>query len=228
MELKTKLLFIKDEAKKVRSWHFQKENGFVYQPGQFYMFNITGLPLWRSYSIASSPTEKDIVITALLEGRFTGALFALQPGMEVSMKGPFGRFVFNENVPEDVVFLTGGIGVTPFRSMIKYAVDKQLPNHIYLFYSARRSEDLAYMDEFKQWEGGKVHCYFTVTRPDEEWEGPTGRLTWDVIMDNIKDASNKKFYICSSVSFAEGMNKLLLDNGVEKGQIRLEKWGVHP
>jgi glycine betaine catabolism B len=213
-----KLRKVQDEATNVKSFYFSKPISFI--PGQFVSLHIPSLKIWRSYSLASSPTEDQLMIGVLKEGVFTKKLFTLENNAELLMRGPFGRFTFNEAVKEDVVLLTGGIGVTPFRSMIKYAYDKKLPNKIWLFYSARNVKDFVFKKELEV----LADCYFTVTQ--EKWEGFQGRITWDAIKNKIKDVTGKKFYICGSNTFAEGMKQMLLDNGVAVKNISQEKWGV--
>jgi glycine betaine catabolism B len=104
----------------------------------------------RSFSIASSPTEKDFILvsTRIRDTPFKKRLANLDKGALVKITAPLGKFVLSENYSTPVVLLSGGIGVTPFRSMIKYATDKQLPIKIVMFDSNRNQDNILYKEEF--------------------------------------------------------------------------------
>ena len=107
----------------------------------------------RHFTIASSPTENFIMIK-YQNKRYSvtkSGLASLEEGTVVKVRGPEGKFVLHDDYSKTAVFLSGGIGVTPFRSMVKNATDKRLPVKIALFDSNRNEQNILYKDEFDEW-----------------------------------------------------------------------------
>ena len=128
-----------------------------YTAGQFAFFDIGGVyndpkgPI-RHFTISSSPTENFIMFTTRIrDSPYKKRLSTLEEGTKVKVRGPEGQFVLHEDYSKPAVFLSGGIGVTPFRSMIKYATDKQLPLKIVMFDSNRNSSNILFKKEFDDW-----------------------------------------------------------------------------
>jgi glycine betaine catabolism B len=120
---------------------------FDYTAGQYAFFDIGGVyndsrgPI-RHFTISSSPTEDFLMITTRIRDTpYKKRLSSLEKGTIVKVRGPQGKFILHEDYSKPAVFLSGGIGVTPFRSMIKYATDKQLPIKIVMFDSNRNQEN---------------------------------------------------------------------------------------
>ena len=144
----------KIEGSDMMSFKFSKKNeqegannnngsSLNYTAGQFAYFDIGGVnndpkgPV-RHFTIASSPTEDFIMInTRIRDTPYKKRLSSLEQGIKVKVRGPEGKFVLHTDYSKPAVFLSGGIGVTPFRSMIKYSTDKQLPTKIIMFDSNR-------------------------------------------------------------------------------------------
>ena len=106
----------------------------------------------RHFTIASSPTENFIMIsTRIRDTPYKKRLASLEEGTVVKVRGPEGKFVLHDDYSKTAVFLSGGIGVTPFRSMVKNATDKRLPVKIALFDSNRNEQNILYKDEFDEW-----------------------------------------------------------------------------
>jgi glycine betaine catabolism B len=131
----------------------QKQN-LNYKAGQFAVIDLGTKedpkgPM-RSFTMASSPTEKDFILvsTRIRDTPFKKRLANLDLGTLVKITAPLGKFILSEDYSRSVVLLSGGIGVTPFRSMIKYAADKQLPINIMLFDSNRNQGNILYKEEF--------------------------------------------------------------------------------
>ncbi len=121
-----------------------------YKAGQFAFFDIGGVyndpkgPI-RHFTISSSPTENFIMLsTRIRDSPYKKRLETLEKGTKVKVRGPEGRFVLHEDYSKTAVFLSGGIGVTPFRSIVKYATDKQLPIKIIMFDSNRNKENILF------------------------------------------------------------------------------------
>jgi ferredoxin-NADP reductase len=154
----------------------------------------------RTFSLSSSPTEQGsiAVTTKLTDSPFKRALRALPPGAEVEIFGPLGRFLYDERRP--ALFLAGGIGITPFRGMIRYAADIGARERIVLLYSARVPEELAFRTEFDAIvrNGGPLVARYTVTRPSESrsgWSGRTGRIDEAWIRGSLGALERAKVYV---------------------------------
>src|ERR687888_908174 len=132
-----------------------RQSSFLdYTAGQYAFFDIGGVyndskgPV-RHFTISSSPTEDFIMITTRTrDSPYKKRLSSLEEGTIVKVRGPQGKFVLHEDYSKPAVFLSGGIGVTPFRSMIKYATDKQLPLKIVMFDSNRNQDNILFKQEF--------------------------------------------------------------------------------
>src|SRR5919202_4972622 len=155
-----------------------KQSSFLdYTAGQYAFFDIGGVhnaqkgPI-RHFTISSSPTEEFVMITTRIRDTpYKKRLSSLKEGTIVKVRGPQGKFVLHEeDYSKPAVFLSGGIGVTPFRSMIKYATDKQLPIKIVMFDSNRNQENTLFKKEFDEWANinKNLKIVYTITEQEEQ------------------------------------------------------------
>jgi ferredoxin-NADP reductase len=204
----------------------ERPSGFDHLPGQF-MFITLGEgagSLTRHLTISSSPTEPFLEITKGVTAHpFSEALKALSPDDTVSIRGPYGDFTFTGE-HEKVGFLSGGIGITPLRCMIRYATDKNLACSIILLYSCRGSEDILFGEEMEaiQRENGHFRSVVTLTRPDPGWTGLSGRIDRDLIEREIPDWRERVFFISGPSVMVETMSALVKGIGVPEGLVRRE------
>ncbi len=150
---------------------------FTYRPGQFAELSIFGVgecPI----SIASTPTRKGFLeFCVRAVGQVTNALYELDVGSKIGARGPYGNpFPLPELEGRNLLFIGGGIGLAPLRSLINYVLDnRDHYGEVELIYGARSPQDLAFKDELKLWgEQEGVTVYLTVDRGDERWRGPVG------------------------------------------------------
>lgn len=202
-------------------------NNFDYKPGQYMMMELDtgGEENTRPLSIASSPTENFLLFSVkILQSSFKQKFNSLKVGDKVKLKGPMGIFVLNENANE-IVFLGGGIGITPFRNMIKYATDKNLPIKLTLLYSNKTSADICYKDEWNIFEkqNPNLKVVNTIT-DDENWHGRKGRINEAMIEEFCNDTNNTIFYICGPPAMVEGLSNLLKTMNVAQQNIKIEKF----
>ncbi|MCI4318953.1 MAG: FAD-dependent oxidoreductase [Thermoplasmata archaeon] len=154
----------------------------------------------RTFSLSSSPTEIDrlSVTCRISETPFKQALSRLQPGETAEVYGPLGVFLFDPSRP--ALFLAGGIGITPFRGMLRYAADTHVASERRLLYSARTAEDLIFrreLDEFAR-IGPQVRVDYSVTRSggsSTPWEGRKGRIDEPSIREAIRGMDRPKVYV---------------------------------
>ena len=197
----------------VISVRFDRAAGFEYSPGQYIFLTVYsgGEKLTKHLTISSSPTELDhLEVTKRLTGHpYSNAISELREGDKVALDGPFGsrEFTFTGEYNK-LLLLTGGIGVTPLRSMIRYCVDKVLRTDIILIYSNRYEGDIAFREEFDEIQrlNGNFRVIYTVTRPTEGWGGLTGRVDAGFI--------KREVYVCHErVAYVSGP-RLMVDEMV--------------
>ena len=180
------LLDRRTESPTTMTFRFSTEGtGFRYRSNQAIRLALPGVDdPWgavRTFSLSSSPTEEgSIAVTCKISDTpFKQALARLRPGEPGHVYGPLGSFLFDPERP--AVFVAGGIGITPFRGMIRYAVDARTSRPLTLLYSARVPEELVFREEFDRLARARpdLEVQYTVTRPRESgatWTGRTGRI----------------------------------------------------
>ncbi|HSH31446.1 MAG TPA: FAD-dependent oxidoreductase [Candidatus Saccharimonadales bacterium] len=172
---------------------FRAETPLQFRPGQFLRWNLPHdqpdeRGTSRFFSIASAPTEPAILLATKFNAEgssFKRRLSAMQPGETVEATGPLGGFILPDDPARPVVLVAGGIGVTPFRSMLKMMADsnRQTPTH--LLYGSRTASELAFKTDLDQWASSLPNLAITyvVAQPDPEWPGQTGNLDAQRILD---------------------------------------------
>jgi ferredoxin-NADP reductase/nitrite reductase/ring-hydroxylating ferredoxin subunit len=209
---------------------------FSYTAGQFAFFDIGNVindakgPI-RHFTIASSPTEDFILIsTRIRESPYKQRLNSLENGAVVKVRGPQGKFTLHDDYSKPAIFLSGGIGVTPFRSIIKYATDKNLPIRIIMFDSNRNPQNILYKIDFDNWLkiNQNLRIIHTVTEaqtPDADWKGEKGRIDIAMLKKHTKadDLEKSIFYICGPPAMVKAMKEILEQNlKIPTERIRIE------
>ena len=212
-----------------------------YKAGQFAFFDIGGVsndpkgPI-RHFTIASSPTEDFIMIsTRIRDTPYKKRLSSLEEGVKVKVRGPEGKFVLHEDYSKAAVLLSGGIGVTPFRSMIKYATDKQLPVKINMFDSNRDQANILYKNEFDEClkTNKNLKIIYTITAAKEQepssnsWKGERGIINKTMLTKYLttSEVDNSLFYICGPPGMLKAMQNLLQDDlHIPKERIKVEEF----
>jgi ferredoxin-NADP reductase/nitrite reductase/ring-hydroxylating ferredoxin subunit len=199
--------------------------GIDYTAGQYAFFKLDRIsgdakgPI-RHFSIASSPTEQDhiLISTRIRDTQYKQKLASLKEGAKILVWGPEGDFVLHDDYSKPAVFLSGGIGVTPFRSMIKYATDKQLPIKITMFDSNKNQQNILYKEEFDRWaeQNKNFKVIYAVTEEEQEainsnWSGERGRIGKLMLERHLSkgEIGNAIFYICGPPGMLKAMQELL-------------------
>jgi len=197
---------------------FRLENGVAldFKAGQFLSVTLNNDPKLKRYlSISNSPTEKHYLefTKKLTQSDFSQALGNLKTGDQVAIQYPFGKFVLDESAPK-IAFLSGGIGITPIRSISKYVVDKNLGIDIVLIYSNRSLRDVVFKDDFdamaKHYPLLKVAHVLSET--EAGFKGTVGHINSEVIKNEIPDYQQRKFYLCGPPQMVEAMRKILAED----------------
>jgi ferredoxin-NADP reductase/nitrite reductase/ring-hydroxylating ferredoxin subunit len=252
--LKLQLKLLEKTPKKgtdVMSFKFSREDegtqynnkrSLDYIAGQFAFFDIGGVyndpkgPI-RHFTIASSPTENFILIsTRIRDSPYKKQLASLEPGIKVKVRGPEGNFVLHKDYSKSAVFLSGGIGVTPFRSMLKYATDQSLPIKIVMFDSNRNVENTLFKEEFDDCMKHNINVKIVYTVTEEighsdnaagEWQGERGYINKAMLTKYLTrdELDNSIFYICGPPGMLNAMQKMLeVDLGIPKQRIKIEEF----
>ncbi len=209
-----------------RSIRFSRPQGFDYLPGQFIILLLNGIQgeIKKPLSLSSSPTEDFLQVTKRLTGHeFSNALLSLKKGDSISFSGPYGNFTFSGE-HEKIAMLSGGIGITPLRSIIKYCTDRGLLTDIFLFYSNRQEDDIPFKDEFEalKAKNPKFTIINTLTRPGPSWKGRVGRIDASMIKQMLADYSERVFYTSGPGKMVDAMKHVLDEMKIPENQARKE------
>ena len=218
-----------------------------YTAGQFAFFDIGEVyndskgPI-RHFTISSSPTENFIMFsTRIRDSPYKKRLSTLEKGAKVKVRGPEGQFVLHQDSNNSAIFLSGGIGVTPFRSMIKYATDMQLPVKIIMFDSNRNRNNILFKKEFDEWANmnKNLKIIYTISEKDQnneqsslsstanDWKGEYGRINKAMILKYVDTSvlNNSIFYICGPPNMLKAMQSLLQEDlEIPKEKIKVEEF----
>lgn len=229
--MKIKLLHKEQIAKDSWELIFEKPEGFVYEPGQFIEIHLDhpnhddrGIKRW--FTLSSSPTEGDLMITTRLvekHSTFKEALFRLDVGDEITIDGPMGKFLLPSDPERQAVWIAGGIGITPFRSQLKFLLDNQQTNRgITLIYSNRTSQDICFTDLWQDALGEMPNFKLVETLVDDipaGWTGERGMVDDVMIKRAVGEVGNKEFYISGPEPMVEAFKPKLVEMGVEESVI---------
>ena len=207
------LLATRRESPSSMTFRFStKGTGFRYLSNQAIRLSLPGVDdPWgaaRTFSLSSSPSESgEIAVTCKISDTpFKQALSRLTPGETAQVFGPLGSFLFEETRP--CVFIAGGIGVTPFRGMLRYAADTGVRTSLTLLYSARVPEELVFRAELDDLARSRpnIRVHYTVTRPAESptpWPGRVGRIDRQWIEATSTPSEHPRFYVAGLPEMVE-------------------------
>lgn len=221
-------------AEGTMTFHFEKPAGFEFKAGQFMDVTLVNPPETdaegntRAYSIASAPYEPDLIIaTRMRDTAFKRVLKTMPLGSTVEIDGPMGSFTLHNNAAKPAVILAGGIGVTPFRSIAFQASHDNLPQKIVLFYSNRRPEDAAYLDELMQIKNPNYAFIGTMTdmaKSSKLWTGETGYIGKEMVSKFVPDLTGPIYYTAGPPAMVAAMRTMLNGAGISDDDIRTEEF----
>lgn len=236
MPLTIKLKQRKEVATGTMSFHFSKPSGFTFIPGQAGDFLLPSPPETdaegdkRSFSFASAPYEDDLVIaTRMRDTAFKRSLKIIPLGAEFVMDAPWGELTLHEDASVPAVFLTGGIGITPVRSIVLQAARDKLAQKLILFYSNHRPEDAAFLDDLNAAQKANPNFTLVATMTKMEksslaWHGETGVIDQAMLARTIGDLSVPIYYITGPPQMVGAMQKMLTQAGVNSANVRAEEF----
>jgi ferredoxin-NADP reductase len=231
-----KLKIRQDVAAGTMAFHFEKPPGFTFLPGQAGDFALPNPPETdaegnkRSFSLAGAPYEQDLFIaTRMRDTAFKRSLKKIPPGTELILDAPWGELILDKDTSTPAVFLTGGIGITPVRSIILQATHDRLPQKLILFYSNSRPEDAPFLDDLTlaAQQNPNVTLIPTMTKMEassRSWSGETGPIDEAMLRRHLDDIATPIYYISGPPEMVDAMQKLLSKAGVKSANIRAEEF----
>ncbi len=223
-------------AKDTMSFILSRPEGFLFKPGQHIDLIIPNPPEndgegnIRTLSLANAPEEEELLVAMRMrDTAFKRVLKSLPESSELEIEGPYGNMILQANTARPAVFLAGGIGITPFRSMIVEAALLHLPHKIFLFYSNRKIEDAAFLEELRGLESknGNFKLVATFTAPDQKTSDTheeTGYITKEMIKKYIPDLLSPIYYLAGPPAMTSAMHAMLTKGGVSEDDIRMEEF----
>lgn len=183
----------------------------------------------RVFTICSSPTEKEyfMITTRAIQSSFKFMLKSLKPGTMIRFDGPWDDLNIDERPNPPKVFLAGGIGITPFHSIVKYCLDKKLDLPMTLFVSWSKREEMIF-DEFFTTAQNSLHNFTyvpTITHPEgDNWKRETGRIDKELLERHLVNQKHYKYYIAGPQAFVNAEKELLIGLGISEQNIVAEEF----
>jgi ferredoxin-NADP reductase len=206
---------------------------FDWEPGQYFWVEVLDPPYdddkgpRRHISIVTSPTEEAPgLCTRLRDSAFKRSLAELPVGAPVEVEEAKGDFVLPEDTERAYVFIAGGIGITVFRSMLRYIHDKGLPHRVTLVFSNRNQAGAAFLDEIEELERSNPNLTLVLTMTDDpEWQGESRHIDPAMLRDHLgEDLGSYGFFVAGPPDMAEGVGEKLKSAGVPEEQVRVGKF----
>ncbi len=229
------IAFVKKEqqATDTYSFYFTYPDSFTFISGQYMRISLPvdthdDRGASRFFSISSSPHKPKylVITTKIIQSAFKKSLEGLEIGQKISIFGPLGRLLLHDEEKVPLIFLAGGIGITPFYSMLQYAVQKRLELPMTLVVSYRVPDDILWHQELGHWQ--TEHEWFgyipTVTEPNKAWKGDTGYIDANKLKKYATDLYNSRIYIVGSPVFVTAMKELLQSLRIPEENIIVEEY----
>jgi ferredoxin-NADP reductase len=226
----------REVAEGTMAFHFAKPAGFQFSAGQSVRLTLIDPPETdakgntRPFSVASAPSEDHLMIaTRMRDSAFKRVLKSMTARGKVQISGPAGRFSLDEGATRPCAFLAGGIGITPFISMLRQAAAERSRRKFYLFYGNRRPEDAAFLDELRELHARNPNYRLIATMAEMEksrqpWPGETGLIGKDLLARHLEDFAAPAYYIAGPPAMVETMQEMLARAGVDAEDVRTDEF----
>ncbi|MCL1976624.1 MAG: FAD-dependent oxidoreductase [Candidatus Bathyarchaeota archaeon] len=233
MKFETSIQDIIPRTHDVTSFRFPRPKELQYKPGQYFFVTIKqdGKEISNPFSFSTSPTETDYIefTKKLTDHEYSIALKATKIGDWAKIDAPYGKLTYEGEYPK-IALLCGGIGITPFRSIIKNATDKNLNNKITLFYGCRTEEDIPFKTELEELsqKNNNLKIFIVLSQASPNWKGATGHITAEIIQKELPDFKDTTFYACGPPPMVKAMQGIIEKLGLPKEQLKLELFTGYP
>jgi len=231
-----RLLSRVEVAEGTMAFHFERPSAFDFKAGQSADLTLLNPPETdsegnvRTFSIASAPFEDQLMVaTRMRDTAFKRSLKKVPLGTAVKMDSAMGSFTLHKNSAKSAVFIAGGIGITPFSSIVRQANHDRAPHKIYLFYSNRRPEDAAFLETLQSLERTNANFRLIATmtemsRSSKKWERETGLINKEMLSTHLGNLQGPIYYIAGPPAMVTDTRKMLIVSNVDEDDIRIEKF----
>jgi ferredoxin-NADP reductase len=233
-KINIKLRSKKEVASGTMAFHFDKPAGFTFKAGQFADFTLIAPSETdaegdtRGFSLGAPYEEEIIYTTRMRDTAYKRNMKNMATGTEVIFDGAYGSFTLHNNTKIPAVFLSGGIGITPVRSIVLQATQDKTAHQIFLFYANKTPKDAAYLEELtaaqKANANFKLVASMTNIDGSKDWKGETGFFTKEMLKKYIGDLSQPIYYISGPASMVTSIRKTLNEAGIDDDNIRTEEF----
>ena len=230
-----RILSIRPEAPRVWTLTLSPRGNLTldFAPGQFQFLRLHGRGISAEehpFSLASSPLPDGRIRVTVKEcGDFTSTIGRIKPGDLATVHGPFGRFSHVFHPSNDLVFIAGGIGITPLMSMLRYMRERRDPRRVLLVYANRTAADIVFRSELESLESGGFPTLRTIhvlSEPTPDWVGHTGRLDRSSLEAFCGGFAGKTFFLCCPPAMTAGLIRGLKQSGVGLELIHTDYFGL--
>lgn len=214
-------------AERTMAFVFSTDSNFTFRAGQYVEIGLDNPPYkdekknHREFSITSSPQDKGIlmVATRMRDSAFKKSLAEIPLGTIAKIEGPYGDFSLHENTKKKAVFISGGIGVTPVRSIVKDATERKLSHEIILINSNATPQRTPFLKDFENWAKENPHFKFFPRMTDAE-----GYVDEDFIKNCVGLLDNSIYYVVGPPNLVLAMTKILEQLGISRDDVRFEEF----
>lgn len=224
-------------AEGTMAFHLERPADFQFKAGQYVDISLINPPetdsegIVRTFSIASAPYENQLLVaTRMRKSAFKRVLAILPVGTELKLEGPMGSFTLHKNRAKAAVFLAGGIGITPFLSILRQAAEERLPQRLYLFYSNRQPKDAAFLKDLEILSKLNTNFIFIPSMSEMEkskldWPNERGFIDREMLLRHMDGLKGPIYYAAGPPAMVAAMREMLTNAGVEEDDIRTEEFG---
>ncbi len=237
MDFQSKLVRKEEIAEGTIAFYFEKPEEFTYVPGQHATVQIINPSETdeegdsRTFSFITIPSDDQVgFATRLRDTAFKRILKNAENGLEVRLKNPRGSLVLPTETNRPIVFLIGGIGITPVISMIREASEQKSSQKMTLLYANRTIAQTAFFSDLQQLAHNNPNFTFVPVMTQEDastWKGETGHVNGEMLKKYVPDTSNTLFYLAGPSGMVGSMSKLLTEAGVDSLFIKSEDYGEY-
>lgn len=224
MKAKLDHIVHENESKTINSFWFEPERPLDYIAGQYIEMTIKhdkpdDRDIKRWFTVSSSPSDAPLIsITTKFSkpsSSFKKALLGLKKGDTVIISDPMGDFVLPIDAEIPLTFVAGGIGITPFHSIIKWLHDTKQSRDISLLYAAKTESELVFL---KLFESYGMKRQIILSEPDNNWSGQTGKLSGQLIISTTKPAKDSLVFVSGPEPMVEALQDQLTSGGIDKSR----------
>lgn len=212
-----------ESTDEITSFYFKKPSGFHYKPGQYVKVTVKlevddSKGNTRFFTLSSSPSEDYLMIaTKMQPSEFKKKLYELEIGERLQIRGPYGSFVFDADTKKVHVFIAGGMGITPFRSMIRFSVDESLEVPMILIYSYNSTNNAVFLDELRDvtQKNPRLTTYFIDSSQH-------GHIDSQMIKKSLENYKNCVYYITGPTEMVDEVSAILSTLKVPESDVSKE------